>query len=69
VISLFDLPVEVRRRHLDRAADEEDRDERMRQEILEALDRTGGHRERAATMLGISRVTLWKRMKKLGLSD
>jgi transcriptional regulator with PAS, ATPase and Fis domain len=35
--------------------------------ILQALERSGGHRERAAQILGISRVTLWRRMRELGL--
>jgi len=36
--------------------------------IMSALERAGGHRERAARSLGWSRVTLWRRMKALGLS-
>jgi transcriptional regulator of acetoin/glycerol metabolism len=35
--------------------------------ILRALERSGGHRERAAKLLGISRITLWRRLKRLGL--
>jgi PAS domain S-box-containing protein len=38
-----------------------------REAILAALRAEDGHRERAATRLGISRITLWKRMKKLGV--
>lgn len=37
--------------------------------IRRALERAGGHRERAAQILGISRVTLWRRMRELGLSS
>lgn len=37
--------------------------------ILRAMERTGGSRERAARLLGISRVTLWRRMKALGLPE
>lgn len=37
--------------------------------ILRALERASGHRERAAQMLGISRVTLWRRMRELGISS
>ena len=33
--------------------------------ILRALERTGGSRERAAQLLGMSRVTLWRRMREL----
>jgi transcriptional regulator with PAS, ATPase and Fis domain len=35
--------------------------------IRRALERAGGNRERAAKALGLSRVTLWRRMKALGL--
>jgi transcriptional regulator with PAS, ATPase and Fis domain len=35
--------------------------------IVRALERSAGSRERAAKILGISRVTLWRRMKALGL--
>lgn len=37
------------------------------QRILEALGRNGGSRERTAADLGISKATLWRRMKKLGI--
>ena len=39
------------------------------QRIRRALERASGHRERAAQILGISRVTLWRRMRELGLDD
>jgi transcriptional regulator with PAS, ATPase and Fis domain len=35
--------------------------------ILRTLERAGGSRERAARVLGISRVTLWRRMRALGI--
>jgi transcriptional regulator with PAS, ATPase and Fis domain len=37
------------------------------QRIRRALDRAGGSRERAAQMLGMSRVTLWRRLRELGI--
>src|SRR5690606_33346048 len=37
--------------------------------IRRALERASGHRERAAQSLGISRVTLWRRMRELGLTN
>lgn len=37
--------------------------------IRRALERASGNRERAARMLGMSRVTLWRRMKQLGLEE
>jgi DNA-binding NtrC family response regulator len=38
-----------------------------RERIEEVLDRYEGHRERAAAALGMSRTTLWTRMRLLGL--
>jgi two-component system, NtrC family, response regulator HydG len=35
--------------------------------LIQALDEAGGNRSEAARMLGVSRVTVWKRMKKFGL--
>ncbi len=43
------------------------REELMRRQIRQALAATGGHKTKAAELLGISRVTLWKRMKRLGM--
>jgi len=40
----------------------------MRTEIAAALRQTNGHKAQAAALLGISRVTLWKRMKKFGMT-
>ena len=38
-----------------------------RQAILDALGQCGGHRREAAELLGISRTSLWRRMKALNL--
>jgi DNA-binding NtrC family response regulator len=40
-----------------------------RSAIVQALRANDGHRSRAADMLGMSRTTLWRRMKELGLDD
>lgn len=37
--------------------------------ILRALERAGGNRERAAASLGMSRVTLWRKLKAFELED
>ncbi|MDX9833998.1 MAG: sigma 54-interacting transcriptional regulator [Desulfobulbus sp.] len=49
------------------AAVTDSREERQRRELLEALTATGGNQSQAAIVLGISRVTVWKRMKRYGL--
>ncbi len=41
--------------------------ETEKREIRDALAKTGGRKEEAAALLGISRVTLWKRLKKYGI--
>ena len=41
--------------------------EQERNTILRALERFGGNRKQAAGALNISTVTLWRRMKQLGL--
>jgi PAS domain S-box-containing protein len=62
------LPADVRSHrppapaHVDAGADE-------RRVLVEALDASGWNRRRAAEALGVSRVTLWKRMKRHGVGD
>ena len=38
-----------------------------RQELLEALEKTDGNQSQAAKLLGISRVTVWNRMKRFNI--
>ena len=38
-----------------------------RETLLEVLRRTGGNQSEAARIMGVSRVTIWKRMKKYGI--
>jgi PAS domain S-box-containing protein len=40
-----------------------------KQELLEILERTGGNQSRAAEILGVSRVTIWNRMKRYGIDS
>jgi len=35
--------------------------------LLKALQQTGGNQSKAAALLGISRVTLWHRLKRYGI--
>lgn len=63
VLALLDLPPELRSMALD--ADPEPALEDRR--ILEALERAKGNRSKAARTLGVSRVTLWKKLLKMGL--
>ena len=38
-----------------------------KQRLIWALEKTGGNRTKAAQLLGVSRVTVWKKIKKYGL--
>ncbi|MBW1749107.1 MAG: sigma 54-interacting transcriptional regulator [Deltaproteobacteria bacterium] len=44
------------------------RDELKKRQLIEALDRAGGNQSQAAKTLGISRVTVWNRMKRYGIT-
>jgi DNA-binding NtrC family response regulator len=44
------------------------REQAEREHILSVLQLTGGSRAPAARILGISRKTLWKKLKALGVS-
>ena len=74
-IKYMDLPAELRvsPRHNNDAADiansltaEQDEE---RDKILTALKQTGGNRTAAAKLLGVSRVTLWKKIGKYAIAD
>ncbi|MDH5627907.1 MAG: sigma 54-interacting transcriptional regulator, partial [Candidatus Krumholzibacteria bacterium] len=62
VIARTDLPAEVLA-----GAPAEPGDDRSR--LVNALQRAGGNRSRAAALLGISRATLYRRLAQFGLAD
>ena len=70
-ISYLDLPPELRDPHgahlPDVYQDLSAEELAERQQIVEALRKTGGNRTKAAAMLGTSRVTLWKKIGKYAI--
>ena len=45
-----------------------DIDEKRGKEIASDIEKTGGNQSEAARILGVSRVTIWKRIKKYGIN-
>jgi PAS domain S-box-containing protein len=45
-----------------------DKDKMKKQQLIEALKESGGNQSKAAMILGVSRVTVWNRMKKYGIN-
>lgn len=43
------------------------REEMQKQDLIHALELAGGNRSEAARILGVSRVTVWNRMKRFGI--
>ncbi len=67
-IEYQDLPPELRgERPVEVSLQSDERDQEERGEILQILALNNGHRGAAAKEMGISRATLWRRMKSLGL--
>lgn len=67
-IRLLDLPAEARAKaHGGPGRPAEPITEREKRRIADAVAAAGGNRTEAAKKLGVSRVTLWKKMRKLGL--
>jgi DNA-binding NtrC family response regulator len=62
-----DLPVEICAPPADLPSGAEGVLDDEQKRILEALKRSGGNRIEAAKDLGISRVTLWKKLKRMGI--
>jgi len=65
-VTLADLPPPICESE-DEGGAVEERGEEMGRRIRDALVQSGGNRARAAKILGMSRVTLWKWMTKLGM--
>jgi two-component system, NtrC family, response regulator HydG len=73
VLSIHDLPPELRTHQPEPNSDSptlaltsEQMEEHRR--IVEALDQANGSKTQAAKLLGMSRVTLWKKLNKLGIN-
>ncbi len=67
-IALHHLPSEIRRTpSAERVLDPKQAAERER--LLDALKRSGWNRTKAAELLGTSRVTVWKRMRRFGVQS
>lgn len=75
-ITLLDLPPELREENRNHSGAHNsvpkilsDDENAEKAEIVRALQQTEGNRTQAAKLLETSRVTLWKKIKKYGLSD
>ena len=70
VIEPKHLPPDVFLNHKADPIDEQtshNRDEIQKNRLIDALEQTGGNQTKAARLLGISRITVWNRMKKYGI--
>ena len=62
ILTLTHLPS-----HLRKSPKDEEPTDNLKQRVVDALAQCRGNREKAAKLLGVSRVTLWKWMTKLGI--
>ena len=78
ILTEADLPPEVRGEALDHHDDQEPASSSApkrveanaeAEKIIAALEKAGGSRQKAAISLGISRVTLWRKLRALGLEE
>jgi PAS domain S-box-containing protein len=65
VVRVVDLPLEIGDTFAPAERGPFEEDPRLR--LLDALERAGGNRSRAAALLGISRATLYRRLKEAGI--
>ncbi len=66
-----DLPPDLLQQHhvlLTPATSDASRDEIKKQQLIQALEKAGGNQTRAAQILGVTRVTVWNRMKRYGVT-
>jgi PAS domain S-box-containing protein len=68
-LSEADLPPEIRNAAPEKASELNAEGMMERRRLEDALRRSGGNRTEAARLLGISRVTLWKRLQKYGVEE
>ncbi|MDA0999796.1 MAG: hypothetical protein O2807_04655 [bacterium] len=66
-IGLGDLPPEILQSDVRPSAGEPASLMGERDQIMEALDKAGGNRSRAAQILGVSRATFYRHMSRLGI--
>jgi transcriptional regulator with PAS, ATPase and Fis domain len=64
-VTLADLPSQIQEPEEEKGGEEGG----MGQRIRDALIQSGGNRGKAAKILGVSRVTLWKWMTRLGINE
>ena len=72
IIEPLDLPREVRENpgyHREINVQSYNNPDAEREALIQALNRFGGNRSKAAKSLNMGRTTLWRKMKEYGLSD
>ena len=61
------LPPNLQGRIIGTARSAFNRQEIQRMELIEALDAVEGNQSKAAELLGVTRVTIWNRMRRFGV--
>jgi len=47
----------------------QENDSQEKKDVIEALQKCGGNKSETAELLGISRTTLWRKMKEFGIEN